>query len=97
MSKIKSAEKSAKSIHNAISLARRDEQVAMLAAAVPRQPTLVEQVDGFLAQTGMHETTFGRLAAGDDKLIHRLRLGYPRPGDRDKIRGLLFDAQRNLK
>lgn len=36
---------------------------------------LIEEIDGFLAETGMAETTFGQKAVRDWRLMERLRSG----------------------
>lgn len=39
------------------------------------EQALLQEVDDFLAETGMAETTLGRLAVNDGKFIPRLRKG----------------------
>ena len=38
-------------------------------------PILLAEIDAFLADTGMGETYFGKLAAGNPEVVRRLRSG----------------------
>jgi hypothetical protein len=44
-------------------------------ANIPNRSQLLRQIEGFLADRKMAETTFGRLAVNDGKFVGRLRSG----------------------
>ena len=43
--------------------------------AMKIQTALLAEIEAFLAERGMAESTFGRLAVNDGKLVRRLRAG----------------------
>jgi len=44
-------------------------------AVMTEREKLLQEIDGFLATAGMAESTFGRKAVNDGKLVARLRAG----------------------
>lgn len=55
---------------------------------------LLEEIDSFLARTGMAETTFGKKALNDGKAIGRLRNGGRMwPETVEKLRGFMASQQ----
>jgi hypothetical protein len=58
---------------------------------------LVTDIDAFLAQSGMAETTFGRLAVNDGKFLGRLRTGGNLTiSTVDRVRAFLTSHPRRL-
>lgn len=39
------------------------------------EPNIISEIEGFCAARGISESTFGRLAVNDGKLVRRLRSG----------------------
>jgi len=59
---------------------------------------LIEDIDGFLNANGMAETTFGKLAANDGKLLARIRSGKGvTTGTVEKLKAFIRDNGGNLK
>lgn len=54
--------------------------------------SLLIEIDRYRRATGMKETRFGRLAAGDPRLVHDLRRGRE-PGERLRRRVRAFMAR----
>ena len=51
---------------------------------------LLRDIERFLSETRMAWTRFGRLAVGDPRLVHDMRLGRePRPDTEAKIRAFM--------
>jgi hypothetical protein len=58
---------------------------------------LLEQIEEYLARSGVSPSTFGRIAAGDPRLISDLRAGRcPRQKTRDRLSRFLISAEGNL-
>jgi hypothetical protein len=54
---------------------------------------LLEQIEEYLARSGVSPSTFGRMAAGDPRLISDLRAGRcPRQKTRDRLSRFLISA-----
>lgn len=54
---------------------------------------LLEQIEAYLMRSGVSPSTFGRLAAGDPRLVADLRTGRRlRPGTDERLRNYLHEA-----
>lgn len=58
---------------------------------------LLEQIEAYLARSGVSPSTFGRIAAGDPRLIADLKAGRrPRQKTRDRLSRFLIAAEGSL-
>ena len=56
-------------------------------------PSLLSEIEAFCASRGIAESTFGRLAVNDGKLVARLRLGRRIwPDTEEKVRAFMQRA-----
>ena len=58
------------------------------------EPNIIAAIEAFCASSGMAESTFGRLAVNDGKLVQRLRSGGRMwPETIDRVRAFMANAK----
>ncbi len=61
-------------------------------------PTFLQEIEAFLAETGMGESYFGKRAAGNSELVSRLRgNGRVWPETEAKVRSFISAVRMNLR
>nr|WP_010400597.1 hypothetical protein [Paracoccus sp. TRP] len=61
-------------------------------------PTFLQEIEAFLAETGMGESYFGKRAAGNSELVSRLRgNGRVWPETEAKVRSFISAVRTNLR
>lgn len=58
---------------------------------------VLEEIDAFLAETGMSASYFGKKATGNSELVSRLRAGRPIQSDTEQRVRAFIKAQRRAK